>query len=352
LVGAGFSLRSHDNRRIVLNLIERMPAWLRWAFVIAWCAGIYVVSDQPQLPGLSEYVPDAILKKTGHGAAYAALAMLLAHALHVGARPTARQLLIIGAIVAAYALIDEWHQSFVPNRSAQFVDALIDCAGALAGLVIWRVSNGAGWSRNRYWLLLAFALWALFVFNIPWRLAPPQNTAVLFTDPWLLFGFNYFGLLMMGVAFLMIEDAACRPTRPATAWFAAGAFALGIVPVSAYLALRPLQDAANARVQPRWVDRLRAARAPFWLLPFGAVVLALWLLPQGNWGTFCDAQLQFIGIGFMWLDIALNHIAVLPLVRADMQRTGARHQPMWLIAIALAGALALGVYLARRPTRF
>jgi VanZ family protein len=37
-------------------------------------------------------------------------------------------------IAAAYAATDEWHQSFVPSRTAAFDDVLIDSTGALIGL--------------------------------------------------------------------------------------------------------------------------------------------------------------------------------------------------------------------------
>ena len=35
-----------------------------------------------------------------------------------------------------YACSDEWHQTFIPQRSGQFSDVLIDCAGILFGLFL------------------------------------------------------------------------------------------------------------------------------------------------------------------------------------------------------------------------
>jgi VanZ family protein len=44
-------------------------------------------------------------------------------------------------------LTDELHQSFVPGRSADPLDVLADCAGALLGIALW---HGAGrWRRWR-----------------------------------------------------------------------------------------------------------------------------------------------------------------------------------------------------------
>ncbi len=35
-----------------------------------------------------------------------------------------------------YACSDEWHQTFIPQRSGRFADVLIDCAGVLIGLLL------------------------------------------------------------------------------------------------------------------------------------------------------------------------------------------------------------------------
>ena len=38
-------------------------------------------------------------------------------------------------LVVLYALLDEFHQSFVPSRTASIYDSVIDIAGGLVGLV-------------------------------------------------------------------------------------------------------------------------------------------------------------------------------------------------------------------------
>jgi VanZ family protein len=37
-----------------------------------------------------------------------------------------------------YALIDEYHQSFVPSRTASVLDSLIDMAGGITALILVR----------------------------------------------------------------------------------------------------------------------------------------------------------------------------------------------------------------------
>jgi len=44
----------------------------------------------------------------------------------------------VGLIAAAYAALDEWHQSFVPGRSANAGDFLLDCLGIAGCILIHR----------------------------------------------------------------------------------------------------------------------------------------------------------------------------------------------------------------------
>jgi VanZ family protein len=40
------------------------------------------------------------------------------------------------ALTVLYAASDEWHQTFIPNRSGQLADVLVDTAGALTVLLV------------------------------------------------------------------------------------------------------------------------------------------------------------------------------------------------------------------------
>lgn len=80
---------------------------------------------------------DWIVKKSGHVLGYGLLAASYRHAL--GSRGTYSWLLAI-----AYAVTDEFHQSFVPGRGSSILDVLIfDNLGALIGLWI------ADWHRAK-----------------------------------------------------------------------------------------------------------------------------------------------------------------------------------------------------------
>lgn len=105
--------------------------WL-WGPVIAYMAGIFVVSGMPDPPGPTD-LPDMPL----HQAAYLGLTLLLVRALAGGrwGNVTRATLVAAWAIAVAYGVTDEWHQSFVPGRSAELRDLAADAIGALLAAV-------------------------------------------------------------------------------------------------------------------------------------------------------------------------------------------------------------------------
>lgn len=84
------------------------------------------------------------VRKAGHLTEYALLAILLARAF-LASRPVVLRRPVTAAlalsIAVMYAASDEWHQSFVPARTASAGDVAIDAVGALLGLGLffaWR----------------------------------------------------------------------------------------------------------------------------------------------------------------------------------------------------------------------
>ncbi len=81
-----------------------------------------------------------LMRKAAHLAEYAILAVLLWRALRDGTNLHAKlSILFITAWFACtiFAIGDEFHQSFVPSRTASTFDVLIDICGAFFGLVIY-----------------------------------------------------------------------------------------------------------------------------------------------------------------------------------------------------------------------
>jgi VanZ family protein len=90
----------------------------------------------PQLtPDYIEHI-HAVFRKLGHFTEYFVFGGLLWRALHsqdvAGTR--SRRLALSLAITVIYAVSDEWHQSFVPSRTANVIDVLIDTIGGLCGI--------------------------------------------------------------------------------------------------------------------------------------------------------------------------------------------------------------------------
>lgn len=193
-----------------------------------------------------------------------------------------------------------------------------------------------------YWLLFIACLALAVGLNLPWPGRPEQDASALLRDPWFLWGFNYFGLLLMPMAALVIDDARRREMR--WPFYVVPFFVVGVLALSVYMARRPAEDRVD-RATPRILEQ----RWVWWLLLAALAVTTLLLLPQGSLAQLIDTMSTNTGLAFMWLDIALNHLLALPLAQADMQRRGVAKQAPWLIAIGLTGPLALCAYMAVRP---
>lgn len=80
------------------------------------------------------------VRKTAHLTEYALLAVFLLRALSAQAVQlrSAHAFTAIG-VAAIWAATDEFHQSFVPTRTASPVDVLIDVCGAICGVLLYLI---------------------------------------------------------------------------------------------------------------------------------------------------------------------------------------------------------------------
>ena len=128
---------SHDNMRTQHRLLTH------WLPVILWCALIFAVSHQAKetlapiqpsgltaQPGFMLFGIDAdvIVGKGAHILAFGVLAALLYRATRFYGLSL--------MLTFAYAVLDEWHQSFVPGRTPRITDVGFDMLGALIALLI------------------------------------------------------------------------------------------------------------------------------------------------------------------------------------------------------------------------
>ena len=106
-----------------------------WGPVAAWMAMIYGVSSLRMPPGAGS-IPDW----ASHGGVYAALSALLCRALAGGVRAAPLRLAVLAAVLATvYGVVDEWHQSYVPRRTAEAADVIKDMGGAVLGAALFHL---------------------------------------------------------------------------------------------------------------------------------------------------------------------------------------------------------------------
>ena len=80
---------------------------------------------------------DHIVRKTAHFMEYAALAFAFEFHYWITKRKGSRYVFLPILFSALYAASDEFHQLFVPGRSGELKDVMIDTAGAVTGAFLF-----------------------------------------------------------------------------------------------------------------------------------------------------------------------------------------------------------------------
>ncbi len=137
---------------------SRVKNWLpaiAWACLISFLSTDAFSSEHTSrfiIPVLHLLIPQAsaetlrllhtIIRKSAHLTEYFVLGVLLHRALRGDDRGwNLKWALWAIAIAAAYASLDEFHQVFVPSRTASPWDALLDTVGASAAQIVVRLWN-------------------------------------------------------------------------------------------------------------------------------------------------------------------------------------------------------------------
>lgn len=145
---------AHNLERGSLPRVSALARWwpvLGWAIVISLFSTHLFTADNTLrfiLPILHWLCPGAsrptlffmhfVIRKCAHFVEYFLLSLLILRALR-GDRNELRLAWVMAAIVvvAGYAALDEFHQSFVPGRTAELSDVLLDTlAGAAAQVAV------------------------------------------------------------------------------------------------------------------------------------------------------------------------------------------------------------------------
>lgn len=124
--------------------LARRSTLLRWLPVLAWMGLIFILSSVSGLRVSDDASVDRPLRVVGHLSTYAVLAALVLYAVVGRRHPSAVHAVIAYAVTLAYGLSDEFHQSFVPNRTGRLDDVVVDAIGAAIGLAL-------GYLGLRFW---------------------------------------------------------------------------------------------------------------------------------------------------------------------------------------------------------
>jgi VanZ family protein len=134
--------------------------YLSWMAVILWMSLIFYLSHQPAAESskLSDSVTEIIIdtiekvapqvkieksdlqhivRKNAHFMYFLILGILTLNALKLNRVSGYRGILLALLICILYAVSDEVHQIFVPGRSGEIRDVVIDCSGAGMGVLAY-----------------------------------------------------------------------------------------------------------------------------------------------------------------------------------------------------------------------
>jgi VanZ family protein len=123
-----------------------------WLPVVGWCLLIFYFSSIPNLRTAQNPFWDEIIRSTLHGIFYTILYLLFFRVLNFDVKKKDFWVPLI--LASLYGLSDEIHQGFVPTRSFQLRDLMVDFSGVALGVfIIWKLlpkapSKLKNWARK------------------------------------------------------------------------------------------------------------------------------------------------------------------------------------------------------------
>ncbi|ETI70146.1 VanZ family protein [Neobacillus vireti] len=155
-----------------MSYYRKIKFCLPWIIVLLWMLLIFKLSAQPashsdqlsrgvtavvvetvkQITPVTDVTVDRldhIVRKNAHFFIYLMLAIWVFNALLRSRITGIKGFFLTMAICVLYAMSDEFHQVFVPGRGPAVKDVLIDSAGALVGIGIYKLTALAIKIRKR-----------------------------------------------------------------------------------------------------------------------------------------------------------------------------------------------------------
>ena len=119
-----------------------------WFPILVYCLLIYIQSSHPSPQSLPDW---PFMDKLLHFACYALLAALFLRAFNTTPlKHNLKLVLILSVLLSAlYGISDEIHQSFVPYRSADYMDVLANILGSIAGVYLYQTIEKKDCKREK-----------------------------------------------------------------------------------------------------------------------------------------------------------------------------------------------------------
>ncbi|UTX51105.1 VanZ family protein [Candidatus Saccharibacteria bacterium TM7i] len=128
--------------------------WIRYGLIGLWMLSIFLFSHQPASSSdkqsgffvafIEPITPDAdgnlltfFVRKSAHFILYFILGVLVFNALHKTVPSRRKAILISICVVFGYAALDEIHQLFIPGRSGEVRDVLLDTVAGTIGIGVF-----------------------------------------------------------------------------------------------------------------------------------------------------------------------------------------------------------------------
>lgn len=116
-----------------------MKKTLFWLPTLAWMGVIFYFSNQPKDVLISLF-PFEVNFDLGHLVMYFILALLCFYSLNKTSRNKYLYTWVL-LIVFTYGISDEFHQSFIPGRTSDVFDLIMDTTGSFLALIIIAIKS-------------------------------------------------------------------------------------------------------------------------------------------------------------------------------------------------------------------
>ncbi|MEE9488754.1 MAG: VanZ family protein [Candidatus Brocadiales bacterium] len=109
---------------------------LRWLPAVTWAAVLFWASSRPTSP-IPFVIPIPHADKGIHFTEFAVLSYLICWAQEPSERALGRIIWAAVLATSVYGALDEFHQSFTPDRTPEVADWAADTLGAVAAGFLW-----------------------------------------------------------------------------------------------------------------------------------------------------------------------------------------------------------------------